>query len=101
MNRNTSLNRRRFLYGAGAVLGTSMLGLGAGYRAAADSNGHKAGGGGITLFENGVILPVDGAFSEHDAMAIADRRVVAVGSRETLRASLESVDRVVDLGGKK
>jgi predicted amidohydrolase YtcJ len=97
---NSTFNRRRFLYGAGAVLGTSMLGFGAGSRAAAASDGRAPSGSGITLFENGVILPVDGAFSEHDAMAIEGRRVVAVGTGESLRASLGSVDRVVDLGGR-
>jgi predicted amidohydrolase YtcJ len=97
---NYKLNRRRFLYGAGAVIGSSMLGCSESNRGTQDSNPEAAGDAGVTLFENGVILPVDAAFSEYQALAIAGNHVVAVGSREAVRSEVGQIDRVVDLGGR-
>jgi len=95
-----TLDRRRFLYGAGAVIGSSVLGCSESNRGIQGVNQDALGGASITLFENGVILPVDADFSEHQALAIAGQRVVAIGSREAVRAQLGKIDRVVDLGGR-
>ena len=67
----SSLNRRQFVYGAGAVLGSALIGCG---RQAADST--------ITVFVNGTVLPVDAAFSQYDALAISGNKILAIGSRD-------------------
>jgi predicted amidohydrolase YtcJ len=54
----------------------------------------------VTVFENGVVLPVDSTFSEHEALAVAGNRVLAVGSRDSVREAAGRIDRVVDLAGR-
>jgi predicted amidohydrolase YtcJ len=92
-----TVNRRQFVYGAGALVGASMLGCGG-----RDDRTRSADsvGSGVTVFENGVILPVDDAFSEHEALAISGNRVLAVGSRGSVRQAAGQVGRVVDLAGR-
>jgi predicted amidohydrolase YtcJ len=54
----------------------------------------------VTVFENGVVLPVDPGFSEQEALAIAGSRILAVGSREAVRAAAGRGANIVDLGGR-
>ena len=54
----------------------------------------------MTVFINGTILPVDAAFSEHAALAIADNKVVAVGSRDDVLAVVGRGAKTVDLAGR-
>ena len=96
MAKNDSLmravSRRRFLYGAGAVMGSALLGCSRSPEQAADAA--------ITLFENGIVLPVDAGFSECNALAIAGNRIVAVGNRADVVAAIGRPGTVVDLGGR-
>ena len=41
---------------------------------------------GITVFHNGTVLPVDAGFSEHQALAIHDNKIIAVASTESILA---------------
>ncbi len=54
----------------------------------------------VTIFENGVILPVDEGFSQHEALAIKGNRIVAVGSRSDVRAAAGNTGNIVDLAGR-
>ena len=67
----SSLNRRQFVYGAGAVLGSTLIGCG---KPPGDATGAN-----MTVFVNGTVLPVDAAFSAHEALAIAGKEILAVG----------------------
>lgn len=87
-----SVSRRQFLYGAGAVMGSALLGCSRSPEQAADAT--------ITLFENGIVLPVDAGFSECNALAIAGNRIVAVGDRADVVAAIGRPGTVVDLGGR-
>ena len=87
-----AVNRRRFLYGAGAVMGSALLGCSRSPEQAADAT--------ITLFENGIVLPVDAGFSECNALAISGNRIVAVGDRADVVAAIGRPGTVVDLGGR-
>jgi len=87
-----SWNRRKFVYGAGALVGTTLLGCGG-------KNGSH-GGPAATVFGNGVILPVDAEFSQHDAMAVAGDRIIAVGTRDAVQTAAGKSARFVDLEGR-
>jgi predicted amidohydrolase YtcJ len=86
------LNRREFVYGAGAVLGSTLFACGKSREQAVNS--------GVTVFVNGTILPVDAAFSTHDALAIAGNRVLAVGSRDDVLAAAGRGATTIDLAGR-
>ncbi len=86
------LNRRQFVYGAGAVLGATLIGCGRPGEQAADSA--------VTVFVNGTVLPVDAAFSQHDALAISGNRILAVGSRDEVLAIAGRGARTIDLAGR-
>jgi len=74
-------NRRKFIrISAGAIAGMSLLGCG---REAAQENAALADSR-TTVFLNGVVLPVDPAFSEHSALAIRAGRILAVGSDQDM-----------------
>ena len=88
MNRWT---RRQFNYGAGAMLATALAGCGS---KQAPSTAP------VTVFENGTILPVDPAFSVHEALAISGNKVLAVGSREAVHGAAGKNARIVDLAGR-
>ena len=62
------LNRRQFVHGAGAVLGATLVGCG---RQDAQSVASA-----VTVFTNGTILPVDAAFSEHEALAVSGNKIL-------------------------
>ena len=87
-----SWNRRQFVYGAGAVLGSTLVGCGRQKGPVADSA--------TTVFVNGTVLPVDAAFTEHEALAISGNRVLAVGSREDVVAAAGRGATTVDLAGR-
>jgi predicted amidohydrolase YtcJ len=86
------LNRRQFVYGTGAVLGSTLLGCCKQQQKTADSE--------VIAFVNGTVLPVDAAFSEHAAFAIAGNKILAVGSREDVLAAAGRGARTVDLAGR-
>jgi predicted amidohydrolase YtcJ len=89
------LNRRQFVLGAGAILSMPIIGC--------DNNGHQMISDkepAVTIFENGVILPVDPEFSQHEAISIAGNRILAIGSSEAVRAAAKRVDNIVDLEGR-
>ena len=88
----SNLNRRQFVYGTGAVLGSTLFGCGR-------SNGPTTDSG-VTVFLNGTILPVDAAFSEHEALAIAGNKILAVGSRDDVLAAAGRGATTVDLAGR-
>jgi len=88
----SSLNRRQFVYGAGAVLGSTLIGCG--------RQQEPLAGPGVTVFVNGTILPVDAAFSEHAALAIADNKVIAIGSQDDVLAAVGRGAKTVDLAGR-
>ena len=76
-------SRRQFVYGVGGLLGSTLVGCGRAPEQSAASN--------VTVFVNGTILPVDAAFSEHAALAIAGNQVLAVGSTDEVLAAAGSV----------
>jgi predicted amidohydrolase YtcJ len=88
----SALNRRQFVYGAGAVLGSVLLGCGRERQQVADSD--------TTVFLNGTVLPVDAAFSEHEALAISGNRILAVGKRDEVLAAAGRRARTIDLDGR-
>jgi predicted amidohydrolase YtcJ len=88
----TTLNRRKFVYGAGAVLGSTLFGCG--------KQQAQVAGSGVTVFVNGTVLPVDGAFSVHEALAISGNRILAVGSRGDVLDAAGRGAQTVDLAGR-
>ena len=56
--------------------------------------------GGTVIFHNGVVLPVDAAFSQHTALVIRGNRVLAVGDLETVRRAAGAGAREIDLDGR-
>lgn len=87
-----SMNRRQFVYGAGAVLGSTLLGCG--------RQQAPAAGSGVTVFVNGTVLPVDAAFTAQEALAIAGNSILAVGSRDDVLAAAGRGANIVDLAGR-
>jgi len=88
----SSLNRREFVYGAGAALGSTLVGCGKQEEQTADSA--------VTVFVNGTVLPVDSAFSEHESLAISGNKVLAVGNRDDVLATAGRGARTIDLAGR-
>jgi predicted amidohydrolase YtcJ len=87
-----SWNRRQFVYSAGALLGSSLVGCG--------RRTDPAGDSATTVFVNGTVLPVDAAFSEHEALAISGNRILAVGGRDDVVAAAGRGARTVDMAGR-
>ena len=86
------MNRRQFVYGAGAVLGSTLLGCG--------KQKTETTGSATTVFVNGTVLPVDAGFSEHEALAISGNKILAIGSREDVLAAAGSGATTIDLAGR-
>lgn len=84
--------RREFNYGAGAFMATALAGCGKQQEQVADA--------GVTVFVNGTVLPVDAAFSTHEALAISGNRILAVGSRGDVLAAAGHGAKTVDLAGR-
>jgi len=80
------------VYGAGAVLGSTLVGCSRVSQHVADSD--------TTVFVNGKVLPVDAAFSEHEALAISGNKILAVGKRDDVLAAAGRGARTVDLAGR-
>ena len=94
-NSGFNINRRDFLYAAGSV--TVALGLGA-CRGDQTPPGDQPDA--ALIFRNGLILPVDGTFSEHEALAIRGNKILAVGTDATVMAAAGADAEIVDLGGR-
>ncbi len=86
------VSRRQFVYGAGAVLGSTLVGCGRQEGSGAESA--------TTVFLNGTVLPVDAPFSEREALAISGNRILAVGSRDEVLAAAGRGATTVDLAGR-
>jgi len=97
MSKNRILfTRRKFLQLAcGSVAGSLILGC---QDKKSASLGSKSSG--LTVFHNGTVLPVDAGFSEHQAFAIQDNKIVAVGSNETILAMAGKNAEQIDLQGR-
>lgn len=55
---------------------------------------------GLTVFHNGTVLPVDAGFSEQQAFAIHENKIVAVGSNEEILALAGKHAKQIDLQGR-
>jgi predicted amidohydrolase YtcJ len=89
------VDRRQFIQaGTGAVAGLSLWGCRgeAPPGPAVDSN--------TLVFRNGIVLPVDAGFSQHQALAIRGNQVLAVGSDDAVMAAAGANPRIVDLDGR-
>ena len=88
-----TVNRRKFIYtSAGALAGLALTGCRGG-------NGGDVANEAI-VFRNGVVLPVDAAFSEHAALAIRGNKILAVGSNDDVISAAGRGARVIDLEGR-
>jgi predicted amidohydrolase YtcJ len=74
------------------VLGSTLFGCG--------KQQEQVAGSGVTVFLNGTVLPVDGASSVHEALAISGNRVLAVGSRGDVLDAAGRGAQTVDLAGR-
>jgi len=84
--------RRTFVHiGSGALMALSLPGC---------RGSEEAAVGDTVIFHNGLVLPVDPAFSQHSAMAIRANRILAVGDVGTVRAAVGRGAREVDLDGR-
>lgn len=102
MTTRRPINRRQFVAGTGTVAGALVLGCKRS-TSAGSPRAVEAGGTGstqTTVFENGVVLPVDEAFSQHEAFAIRGNEILAVGGTGVVRAAAGDMAKVVDLGGR-
>ena len=57
-------------------------------------------GSGLTIFHNGTVLPVDANFSEYQAFAFHENKIVAVGSNESIMALAGKNAKQIDLQGR-
>jgi predicted amidohydrolase YtcJ len=87
-----NISRRLFIRRTGGALAAmSVLGC----------QGEQPGARERTLvFRNGVVFPVDNAFSEHQALAIRGNRVFATGSNDEVEAAVGPGAEIIDLGGR-
>jgi hypothetical protein len=88
--------RRQFVLGTGALLSAWLVGCGKSDDASV-ATGKKTA---VTVFENGIVLPVDAAFSQFEAIAIQGNRILAVGSQEAVREAAGEGANIIDLGGR-
>lgn len=88
--------RRKFLQLAfGTVAGSLVWGCQDKKSASLDS---KASG--LTVFHNGIVLPVDAKFSEQQALAIHESKIIAVGSNESILSLAGKNAKHIDLQGR-
>ncbi len=86
--------RRRFIQsGAAAAAGFSLWGCGNGEAPVSAPSA-------TTVFQNGIVLPVDAGFSQHAALAIRGGRILAVGDNESVTAAAGRGAEIVDLQGR-
>ena len=92
-----TMNRRKFIYaGSGALAGAALWGCGR----ETESTLPVESSSQTYVFRNGVILPVDQAFSEHSALAIRDGRVLAVGNDDAVLSQAGRGATEIDLDGR-
>ena len=95
-NLNFALTRRRFCQLAGWTVASSLL-----WGCKGNRSGSSDKQAGKTLvFHNGIVLPVDDTFSEHQAFALKDNRILAVGSNESILSGTGVGAEPVDLKGR-
>lgn len=86
---------------AALAIGATIDGVG--HRGAVRVEGPRRGGpratGRVTVLTGATVLPVDAAFSEAGALAVADGRIVAIGSEAEVRAAAGPDARRVDRPG--
>ena len=86
-----TMNRRTFIKTtAGSMAALWLLGC----------TRSDMGGDEIVVFRNGIVLPVDAAFSEHEALAIRGNQIMAMGTADEVMDAAGGGARVVDLGGR-
>ncbi len=86
------LSRRQFVYGAGAVFGSTMVACG--------KREEQKAGSAVTVLVGGTVLSVDAAFSVHEALAISGNKILAVGSRDEVLAAAGPGASTIDLDGR-
>lgn len=89
------ITRRRLLQLAGGTLASSIL-----WGCQDKSSGSSKQSRKIFVFHNGIVLPVDDKFSEHQAFAIQDNKILAVGSNEAMLSVAGSNSEAHDLKGR-
>lgn len=95
---------RRF-GGSDAAVGAALLATGdrppASAVASATGNpGPEAVPAGTRVFIGGTVLPVDAAFSQAEALAVRDGRILAVGTTDEVLAAAGADAEVIDTAGK-
>jgi predicted amidohydrolase YtcJ len=63
-------------------------------------HGSEGAASDVVVFRNGVVLPVDSAFSEHSALAIRGNRILAIGGEDAVMAAAGNGASVIDLAGR-
>ena len=95
-NPNFTLTRRKFCQvSLGAFVSTFFWGCQDIKSVSSDNEANK-----ITVFHNGIVLPVDDNFSEHQAFSIKDNKILAVGSNQMILSQAGSDAKVIDLKGR-
>ena len=93
---NLSVTRRRLIkLVCGTMAGSTLWGARGIQSVSANTADAKT-----IVFHNGIVLPVDHAFSEYQAFAISGNKVIAVGSNESILSSVGSNAEVIDLQGR-
>ncbi|MBW2431084.1 MAG: hypothetical protein JRF56_19175, partial [Deltaproteobacteria bacterium] len=96
MQKLQQLSRRQFLKLASGGLASSFL-LGCQDRKSASLESKDSG---LIIFHNGTVLPVDANFSEQQAFAIQENKIIAVGSNESILAMAGKSAKKIDLLGR-
>lgn len=91
-----TFTRREFLQFACGTAAASLV-LGCQDKQSASLNTQDNG---ITVFHNGIVLPVDENFSEHQALAIHNNRIIAAGSNESMLSLAGKHAKQIDLHGR-
>jgi len=95
-NNRIIFTRRKFLKLASSTVAGSLI-WGCQDRESAYLDSKESG---LVVFHNGTVLPVDASFSEQQAFAIHENKIVAVGSNETILALAGKNAEQIDLQGR-
>ena len=90
---NLFLTRRQFFQLACGTLASTVLWGCQDKRSGSSVNENSK----ILVFHNGIVLPVDDKFSEHQAFAIKENKILSVGSNKSILSSAGSDAEVIDL----
>ena len=93
---NFVFTRRRFLQLACGTAASSLLWGCQDKKSVSQENKDS----GLTIFHNGTVLPVDADFSEHQAFATHENKIIAVGSNESIMALVGKNAKQIDLQGR-